>query len=145
MTLLEQRGRKKLEAGMRELRTAVCKAGAVAEELVPLGSIEGFYRRHLAHAYLPHGYSSARVLHETLSWEAVAAYRSTLAGEELGENPAYLFRSRAYGDGWRAEAVAKASGMILWPRACADAALVAAYATLKCREAFDRQRGMRAC
>ena len=72
----------------------------------------------------------------------INAYRSPFATDEVLPDVGYqLMRPEEYGISLsrRATQVAEVAGYIAFPRACGDAALVAAYAMQKCRELYQQQ------
>ena len=89
---------------------------------------------HHKHALLPLMYPDAVVVRDAVPLRAVQAYALTLQGH-LPESLSMCF-SKEYWSKWRAGAVAHDSALIVWPRASADACLVAAYVIQKCREVF---------
>ena len=82
-------------------------------------------------------YPDAVVVREAVPLRAVEAYALTLQGE-LPESASRCF-SKGYWRKWRAGTVAHESGLVVWPRASADACLVAAYVIEKCRGLFQQQ------
>ena len=130
-----KRHTKKLEAK----RVEFCAGISLAEELVPLSSLQDFFRRHEAYARLPLQFPLATVYTDALPWTLVEAYRRTFAHAELPSNASACFKEGKRGPMWRARKVAEDSGYIARPRACASASLVASYAMLKCEALLLQQ------
>ena len=83
-------------------------------------------------------YPDAIVIRDAVPWRLVEAYSKTLPTElESLPDSASVFFGAGYWSQWRAGTVARDSGLIGWPRASADASLIAAYAIAKCREVFN--------
>ena len=77
------------------------------------------------------------VVKDTVSRSAVEAYEKTFLATDL---PGTAFMSVAGSASYdRAMAVARDDKRIVFPKASADACLVAAYSLLKCQEVFARQ------
>ena len=108
----------------------------VSEHSIEMATLKAFYAENFHYARIPSVYPEARVLKELLPEEAITLYRKTFVGEDLGDTNAYLFQSKEYRGGWRAQRLAQEGGVILLPRQCGDAALVAAYAMEKCSQTF---------
>ena len=102
-------------------------------------ALAGFYKEHGLLARMRQEYPGARVVRDALPRNLVIAYRATFAEERLPENchASILDKARSFYE--RARAVATDSKCIAWPRACAEANHVAAYATLKCEELYRQQ------
>ena len=128
------------QRALLEVRVDLCASMHVAEELIPLDVLDHFYRKHEEYARLPHKYPQAVILKDTLPIHLIKAYRSTFGPDEVLPDVGFqLTRPEAYGISTRATQVAEASGYIAFPRACGDAALVAAYAMQKCSQLYQQQ------
>ena len=113
---------------------------ALAEELIPLKVFAQFYAKHEEYARLSLKFPQARILKDTLPLSLIDAYRNTFAVDEvLPDAGARMFAPKEYRDSWRTLQVAQVPGYIAFPRACGDAALVAAYPMHKRRELYSHQ------
>ena len=122
------------------VRTSLCASMKLAEELIPLKVFDEFFVKHEEYARLPSKYPEARILKDTLPLSLIDAYRHTFAVDEVLPDVANkMFSPKEYRCSWRAFQVAEVAGYIAFPRACGDAALVAAYAMQKCGELFSHQ------
>ena len=127
----------RIELNLRGIRVKLAEQLRIAEELVPLSSLQQFYVCHERHAKLTLLYADATVVRNTMTRGTIDAYKKTFVGEAL---PAIAFK--ALQCGWsckRAKAVAEAAKLIVWPLASSDACCVVAYAMLKCNEVFLKQ------
>ena len=119
-------------------RTVLCKSMQVSEELVPLKVLDEFFAKHEEYARLTHKYPQALICKDTLPLSLIDAYRSTFATDEVLPDCGFkLVHPKEYRGSWRACQVAESCGYIAVPRACGDAALIAAYAMHKCRELYQ--------
>ncbi len=127
----------RIELNLSGIRVKLAEQLRIAEELVPLASLQQFYVCHERHAQLALRCADATVVTNTMARYVVDAYGKTFAGEVL---PATA--STALQCGWsykRAKAVAEEAKLIVWPLASSDACCVAAYSMLKCNEVFLKQ------
>ena len=129
---------KAYQLALESIRTGLAATLEVSEHSIEIPTLMAFYAENLNYARIPSLYPAARILKEVLPEDAITLYRKTFEGEELGDTNVYLFQSKEYRGGWRARRVAEEGGIILLPRQCGDAALVAAYAMEKCSQAFLR-------
>ena len=130
---------KKTTAAFTRIRTALGHAQEIAEELIPMNALAGFYKQHADHARLVKVYPDAEVVRDALPWSLVSAYCDTFEGEELPATCYESLRDKARTHYARACAVATGVKRIAWPVACAEACHVAAYATLKCEQLYLEQ------
>lgn len=122
------------------VRAMLCRSMEVAEELIPLKIFDDFFRKHEEYARLPRKYPEACILKDTLPIDLINAYRRTfVVGEVLPGVASKMLEPKEYRGSWRAFQVAEEFAYIDVPRACGDAALVAAYAMHKCRELYSLQ------
>ena len=121
------------------IRTALGHAEGIAEELIPLASLAGFYKDHADIARMPVEFPETEILRDALPWGLVTAYRDTFQGEILPATCNESIRNKARSFYDRACEVATGARRIAWPVACAESCHVAAYATLKCEELFKQQ------
>jgi len=130
---------KSTTATLQRIRTVMCQAHEIAEELIPLESLAGFCKDHSHIARMRKEYPDATVHCDVLSRRLVSAYRVTFVGEDLPPtcNGSILDKARSFYV--RACAVATDAKLIAWPLACAESCHVAAYATLKCEELYRQQ------
>ena len=85
-------------------------------------------------------YPDAIVIRDAVPKRLVDAYAETIPSDPKSlPDSASVFMRKDYWSTWRAGTVARDSGIIAWPRASADACLVAAYVVAKCREVFLSQ------
>ena len=96
------------------------------------------FSKHIHYENIPTLYPEARIMKEVLPEEAVTLCRQTFAGETLTDSTPFLFQCKEYRACWRAQRVAQEGGIVLMPKQCGDAALVAAYAMEKCSQSFLR-------
>ena len=122
---------KAYEDAIAAVRTALATKLEVSESTILQTELLTFYREHIHYAVIPTLYGDARTMKEVLPEEAITMYRQTFAGEALMDSPSYLFQSKEYRHCWRAQRVAQEGGIVLMPKQCSDAALVAAYAMEK--------------
>ena len=123
---------------LQAVRAMLCARIEVAEELIPVKVFVEFFAKHEEYARLSSKYPEAIILKDTLPLSLIDAYRSTFATDEVLPDVANkMFAPKQYRGAWRASQVAQDAGYIAFPRACGDAALVAAYAMQKCREVFQ--------
>ena len=139
LVLIKRGYSKRFEKRLIEKRIEFCRSASLAEELVPLKSLQDFFRRHMAYARLPLQFPEATVYKDALPWTLVEAYRRTFARQKLPESAFACMAQGAHGPSWRARTVAVDSGYVAQPRACASACVVASYAMLKCEELFPKQ------
>jgi hypothetical protein len=111
------------------IRADLCSELELAEELVPVSSLQSFYRKHGAFVKLALKYPTATVSKISMDKKLVDAYSAAL--------PAELPKS-AYGLALNA-VVAESSGILVWPLASAEACGVAAYAMRRCKELYAKQ------
>ena len=130
---------KAYEDAVAAVRTALATKLEVSESTILQADLPTFFREHIYYAVIPTLYGDARTMKEVLPEEAITMYRQTFAAEALMDSPAYLFQSKEYRHCWRAQRVAQEGGIVLMPKQCGDAALVAAYAMEKCGYTFRRQ------
>ena len=113
-------------------RVQLCEAVGIAEERLPLEVLTEFWQRHHRYARLPLEYPEASVVRDALPWSLVEAYRGTFDRAALPATVYDCTRGSGYQNSGRAQQVASSAGLVALPRVCGDAALVAAYAMLKC-------------
>ena len=102
--------------------------------------LDHFFANGEDYARLPHKYPQARILNDILPLSLIDAYRNTFVVDEiLPECAMKMVHPKEYRCSWRASQVAVDGGYIAFPRACGDAALVAAYAMHKRREIYREQ------
>ena len=145
LVLMQRRYSKRFDKKIRDLRTDFCLGVSLAEERVPEKSLIDFFRRHEAYALLPLKYPDATVYKDSLPKALIDAYRTTFTRQALPDTASACMKDTKRGSAWRALKVAKDSGYVAQPRACADAALVASYAMLKCEELFAYQCWSHSC
>ena len=114
---------------MLAIRADVCRELDLAEELIPMSSIQAFYRRHETVAKLPLVYPAATLSKVSMAKHLIDAYAAAL--------PTPLPKS-TYGLNLHSQ-VAESNGIIVWPLASAEACAVAAYAMTKCKELYAKQ------
>ena len=136
---------KAYQLALENIRTGLAATLEVSEHSIEIPTLMAFYAENLNYARIPSLYPAAHILKEVLPEDAITLYRKTFVGEELGDTNVYLFQSKKYRGGWRAQRVAQEGGIILLPRQCGDAALVAAYAMEKCSLTFLRQNWYMSC
>ena len=129
--------RKKKLATLERIRANLCQDILVAEERIPLKNLHDFFTVHEEYARLSLQSPNARTYKDALPWELVDAYRRTFANQKLAETGFGQERAEEYAD--KAVKVAEDAGLIALPRACGDAAHIAAYAMLKCEELYGKQ------
>ena len=113
------------------LRTTLCASMRVSEENIPLKVLDQFFAKHEEYARLSHKFPQACILKDTLPLHLINAYRKTFAADEVLPDCGFkLMHPKEYRCSWRARQVAEAAGYIAVPRACADAALVAALSLI---------------
>ena len=136
-------GKKALEGRLLEqvlsVRTALARQVAVPEELLPPHNICHFYREHQEHARLSLRYPHATVVRDSVPWRVVQAYQRTFRGQVLEGNMQEALNKTEQGVYQRAVMVANEDRLIVFPKASADACLIAAYSMLQCREIFAAQ------
>ena len=122
------------------MRTAFCASLELSEEHVPLDALAKFYGRHERHAQLVHLHPQAQVVKDRVPRAVVEAYAKTILDTAF---PATAFScvSGAAGSYDRALAVARDDNHVVYPKASADACLVAAYALRSTERAFRRVSG----
>lgn len=74
---------KKSTEAFTRIRTALGHAEEIAEELIPIISLAGFYKEHAQHARLVTVYPEAEVVRDALPWPLVSVYCDTFANEAL--------------------------------------------------------------
>ena len=107
---------KAYELALQNIRTGLAAKLEVSEHSIEISTLMTFYAENLNYARIPSLHPEARTLKEVLPEEAITSYRKTFAGEDLGDSPAYLFQTKEYRGGWRAQRVAEEGGIILLPR-----------------------------
>ena len=112
---------------------------------MPVDSVSAFFGRHERHAKLTLLYPDARVLKDTVSRFAVEAYEKTFGGETLPRTAYASMTMQGGGSYDRAVSVARDDNIIVFPKASADACLIAAYALRKCEQVFQLQSWMCLC
>ena len=104
---------------------------------MPLHNLRVFYRNNEVCAQLALRYPAAAIIKDALPWKIIEAYQNAFEGQQL---PDTGFKWTQAGQGQYAASLAVASaGYIAWPRACAEACYIAAYAMLKCASLYKRQ------
>ena len=107
--------------------------------LVPLDALANFYGRHERHAQLIHLYPQAELLKDCVPRKVVEAYAKTFLDTD-SPTTAYGCVSGATGGSYdRAVAIARDDNYVVYPKASADACLVAAYALRSSEEAFRHE------
>ena len=122
-----------LEERLVAVRTAFCESVELAEERLPLDRIAAFFGRHERHAQLILAYPQARLVKDTMQRALVEAYAKTFHNDDCAS-----VSSAAAGSYERALAVARDDNIVVFPKASADACLVAAYVLRCSQEAFRR-------
>ena len=74
---------KRTLAVMTSIRTALAEAQGIAEELIPLEALAGFYREHASIALMHVEYPETELCHDALPWGLISVYRDTFQGEAL--------------------------------------------------------------
>jgi len=120
------------------VHVSLCERIGIAEELLPLNNLSRFFGIHEKHAQLPLLYTDAQVIKDTVPRFAVDAYQKTFRGESLPLTAHASLSAAGKGSYERAVMVATEDKYIVFPKASADACLVAAYALLQCQETFLR-------
>jgi hypothetical protein len=114
-----------------------CESLEVSETIVPFANLRVFYRDHEEHARLKLQYPSAQLFQDCVPLPLVTAYQKTFAAESLPESGFQVLAMPERGAFRRAEQVAKDDNCIVFPKASADACLIAAYAMLKCKLLYE--------
>ena len=114
-----------------------CQRLEVSETSVPFDNLRVFYRDHEPHARLKLQYPDAQLFQDCVPLQVVIAYQKTLASESLPESGFQVLAMPERGAFRRAEQVAKDDSCIVFPKASAEACLIAAYALLKCKLLYE--------
>ena len=114
-----------------------CQHFEVSETIVPFDNLRVFYRDHEQHARLKLLYPSAQLFQDCVPLPLVTAYHKTFAAESLPDSGFQVLVMPERGAFRRAEQVAKDDNCIVFPKASADACLIAAYAMLKCKLLYE--------
>ena len=88
---------------LEHIRTGLAGILEVSEHSIELPTLTAFYAENLYYARIPSLYPGARVLKEVLPEAAITSYRKTFVGEDLEDSTAYLFNTKEYRGGWRAQ------------------------------------------
>ena len=114
-----------------------CQRLEVSETIVPFDNLRVFYRDHEQHARLKLQYPGAQLFQDCVPLPLVTAYQKTFAAESLPESGFQVLAMPERGAFRRAEQVARDDSCIVFPKASADACLIAAYAMLKCKLLYE--------
>ena len=101
---------KAYQLALENIRTGLAATLEVSEHSIEIPTLMAFYAENLNYARIPSLYPAARILKEVLPEDAITLYRKTFVGEDLGDTTAYLFQSKEYRGGWRAQRVAQEGG-----------------------------------
>ena len=123
---------------LEAVRVSICAHLELAEELMPMDNLAAFFQKHEKYAQLALQFPEARISKDSLERCAVEAYEKILLVQELARTTHECMGKAGHGLFERSCSVARESSIIVFPRASAEACLVAAYVMAKCQEAFGR-------
>ncbi len=121
-----------------EARVVLAEHLGRAEELIPLQNLGVFFSRHQSHARLVGLYPEARVYKDAVPVGVVNAFRETFRGQVLPACGFGVIRRGGIESRNRILKVAGDSDLIVFPKASAEACLLAAYAMSKCAEIYQQ-------
>ena len=121
-----------------EARVVLAEHMGRAEELIPLQNLGVFFPRHQSHARLVGLYPEARVYKDAVPVGVVNAFRETFRGQVLPACGFGVLRRGGIESRNRILKVAGDSDLIVFPKASAEACLLAAYAMSKCAEIYEQ-------